>query len=269
LISAGVDAAIVQDIGICRLIRQLSPDFPIHASTQMTITSAAGVEFARELGCNLVVLARECSIKEIAQIAPAAHAAVGGVCAWRVVRGLFRAMPDQRGAGRTLGQSRRMRPGLPHALRIDQRRPIGAAGRPPLFLSPQDLAGLEVLPDLVARRRGFAENRRPAQIARIRGQHHASLSAGAGQKLSRRRDAQTRYKLEMAFSRGLAHGLVRRHQQSTAGPRPIRQEARCFSGEVQRLRAESVFLHLQAPLKPGTALFSTPGSPTRKRKAGG
>src|SRR5438045_3970224 len=68
IISAGVDAAIVQDIGICRLIRQLSPDFPIHASTQMTITSAAGVDFARELGCNLVVLARECSIQEIENI---------------------------------------------------------------------------------------------------------------------------------------------------------------------------------------------------------
>src|SRR6266705_2559290 len=68
MISAGVDAAIVQDVGICRLIRQLSPDFPIHVSTQMTVTSAAGVEFARELGCNLVVLARECSIKEIEKI---------------------------------------------------------------------------------------------------------------------------------------------------------------------------------------------------------
>src|SRR5213594_2571625 len=68
IIAAGVDAAIVQDIGICRLIRQLSPDFPIHASTQMTITSAAGVEFAHELGCNLVVLARECSIQEIEKI---------------------------------------------------------------------------------------------------------------------------------------------------------------------------------------------------------
>src|ERR1700723_3060788 len=68
LIAAGVDAAIVQDVGICRLIRQLSPDFPIHASTQMTITSAAGMEFARELGCNLVVLARECSVKEIEKI---------------------------------------------------------------------------------------------------------------------------------------------------------------------------------------------------------
>src|SRR5262245_31893076 len=68
IIAAGVDAAIVQDIGACRLIRALSPDFPIHASTQMTVTSAAGVEFARELGCNLVVLARECSIAEIEKI---------------------------------------------------------------------------------------------------------------------------------------------------------------------------------------------------------
>src|SRR6059058_2029385 len=68
IITAGVDAAIVQDVGICRLIRRLSPDFPIHASTQMTITSAGGVEFARELGCNLVVLARECSLKEIEKI---------------------------------------------------------------------------------------------------------------------------------------------------------------------------------------------------------
>jgi U32 family peptidase len=65
IIAAGVDAVIVQDIGICRLIRHLSPDFPIHASTQMTITSAVGVEFAKSLGCQLVVLARECSTTNI------------------------------------------------------------------------------------------------------------------------------------------------------------------------------------------------------------
>ena len=68
IIAAGVDAAIVQDIGICRLIRRLSPDFPIHGSTQMSISSVAGVEFARDLGCSLVVLARENSIAEIASI---------------------------------------------------------------------------------------------------------------------------------------------------------------------------------------------------------
>ena len=59
-------------------------------------------------------------------------------------------MPDQRGAGGALGQSRRMRAGLPHALRVD----LPTANRFPLgdrkyLLSPQDLAGLEVLPELV------------------------------------------------------------------------------------------------------------------------
>ena len=68
VIAAGVDAAIVQDVGICNLIRHISPDFPIHGSTQMTVTTAAGVEFAAELGCQLVVLARECSIAEINKI---------------------------------------------------------------------------------------------------------------------------------------------------------------------------------------------------------
>src|SRR5262245_1964710 len=68
IIAAGVDAAIVQDVGICRMIRAHSPDFPIHCSTQMTITSAAGVEFARELGAQLVVLARENSLAEIEKI---------------------------------------------------------------------------------------------------------------------------------------------------------------------------------------------------------
>src|SRR5450432_739909 len=68
IISSGVDAAIVQDVGICRMIRALSPEFPIHCSTQMTVTSAAGVAFARELGAQLVVLARENSLKEIAAI---------------------------------------------------------------------------------------------------------------------------------------------------------------------------------------------------------
>src|SRR5688500_1916557 len=77
IITAGVDSAIVQDVGIARLIRSLSPDFHIHASTQMTITRAAGVEFARELGCNLVVLQRKCSIKEIESIQGLA-ATVGG-----------------------------------------------------------------------------------------------------------------------------------------------------------------------------------------------
>ena len=42
-IDAGVDAVIVQDLGLVKLIREISPDFPIHGSTQMTITSPEAV----------------------------------------------------------------------------------------------------------------------------------------------------------------------------------------------------------------------------------
>src|SRR5206468_3971525 len=66
--SAGVDALIVQDLGLARLIRAISPDIEIHASTQMSITSEEGVELARELGCTRVILARELSLAEIGRI---------------------------------------------------------------------------------------------------------------------------------------------------------------------------------------------------------
>ena len=49
--TAGVDAVIVQDIGLARLICAIAPDLEIHASTQMSITSEEGVALARELGC--------------------------------------------------------------------------------------------------------------------------------------------------------------------------------------------------------------------------
>ena len=47
---AGVDAIIVQDIGVAALARQIAPHLEVHGSTQMSVTNAAGVEFARRLG---------------------------------------------------------------------------------------------------------------------------------------------------------------------------------------------------------------------------
>jgi putative protease len=60
--ASGVDAVIVQDLGLTRLIRAVAPALEIHASTQMSVTSRAGVELARELGCSRVILARELSM---------------------------------------------------------------------------------------------------------------------------------------------------------------------------------------------------------------
>ena len=65
---AGVDAVIVQDVGLCRLAQRLVPELTLHASTQMSITSAAGVAQAASLGCKRVVLARELALRDLERL---------------------------------------------------------------------------------------------------------------------------------------------------------------------------------------------------------
>ncbi len=67
--SAGVDALIVQDPAVARIARAVCPELEVHASTQMTISSAEGAEFARSLGATRVVVPRELSVEEIALLA--------------------------------------------------------------------------------------------------------------------------------------------------------------------------------------------------------
>lgn len=65
---AGVDAVIVQDLGAAACLRKWFPDLELHASTQMTITGAAGARQALALGFSRVVLARELSLSEIRRV---------------------------------------------------------------------------------------------------------------------------------------------------------------------------------------------------------
>jgi len=69
--AAGVDAVIVQDLGLARLIKQMAPSLHVHGSTQMTLTEPRGIEFVRKLGVERVVLARELSIDDIRKITAA------------------------------------------------------------------------------------------------------------------------------------------------------------------------------------------------------
>ena len=65
---AGVDALIVQDLGLARFIRQAAPDMPIHASTQMSLHNLSGVQLLEPFGYTRAVLAREMNAEEIAQV---------------------------------------------------------------------------------------------------------------------------------------------------------------------------------------------------------
>ena len=66
----GCDAVIVQDLGLLSLLHNKLPDFPLHASTQMSVHSPAALDVLKEMGVRRVVLARECSQKQIETSAP-------------------------------------------------------------------------------------------------------------------------------------------------------------------------------------------------------
>jgi putative protease len=299
IIAAGVDAAIIQDVGICRLIRRLSPDFPIHVSTQMTVTSVAGVEFCRELGCNLVVLARECSLKEIEKIL--AGAAVqsdakdpalvfksastslplevfvhGALCVAYSGQCLTSEALGGRSANRgECAQACRM----PYELISDGKEvPLGNRK---YLLSPQDLAGLEVLPDLV--RLGVAslkiEGRlkSPEYVANITRIYRDALDGlSDGQPIESCTSSansvsaigRSRYEMEMAFSRGLYTGWFRgiNNQQLVHGC--FGKKRGVFLGEVLEVRRDAALVRLESDLRPGDGVVFDGGKPEDKEEGG-
>ena len=205
---------------------------------------------------------------------PGRRAAAGGVCAWRPLRRLFRPMFDKRGAGRALRQSRRMRPGLPHALRFDLRRRARPARRPPLFVKPAGPGRAGSPAGLGPRRRGLAENRRPAQIPRICGQHHAGLPAAldkirAEPAPPRPWPGESRYDLEMAFSRGLHTGWFGGVNNQRLVHARFGKKRGVYLGTVQRVEGRKFSPISKPRSRPATELYLTPAGPTKRRRAGG
>ncbi len=285
IIAAGVDAAIVQDVGACRLIRSLSPDFPIHCSTQMTITSGAGVAFARELGAQLVVLARENSLADIAQI-QTAQAAAGAPLPLEVfVHGaLCVAYSGQCLTSEALGGRSANRGECAQACRLPYE--LIADGQPvPLgdrryLLSPQDLSGLDVLPDLVRAGIGSLkiEGRLKsaeyvASITRVYRQAldtvMAQLGASAPDPAAPAFQPQAaRYELEMSFSRGLSTGWFHGNDHQTLAHARFGTKRGVFLGEVLHVGHASVTLRPAAPVKPGDGIVFDDGKPDEREEGG-
>ncbi len=146
---SGVDAVLVQDIGAARLLREICPDLPIHASTQMTMTCAESIEVARELGVQRVVLARELSIAEMAKIAshtdmPLEAFVHGALCV---------AYSGQCLTSESLGGRSANRGQCAQACRLNYELIVDDQSRDmsdvQYLLSPQDLAGYELVPKLI------------------------------------------------------------------------------------------------------------------------
>jgi U32 family peptidase len=135
------------------------------------------------------------------------------------------------------------------------------------LLSPQDLAGLEVLPDLaragVASLKIEGRLKSPEYVANITRVYRQALDSTFAPP-----NAQTRYKLEMAFSRGLYTGWLGGINNQLLVHARFGKKRGVFLGEVQGLGAESVFLNLQAPLKPGDGIVFDAGQPDQEEEGG-
>ncbi len=148
---AGVDAVIVQDLGVARLVRAIAPTLHLHASTQMTCTDAGSVELAAELGAARVILARELSLAEITAIraqSPDVELEVfvhGALCIAYSGQCLTSEALGGRSANRgACAQACR----LPYDLVVDGvLRDLGDRAH---LLSPEDLEASAIVPELVA-----------------------------------------------------------------------------------------------------------------------
>lgn len=139
----GLDAVIVQDIGLFRFIRKHFPDLPIHASTQMTLTGVDGVKFLEKEGAQRIVTSRELSMAEVKKIADETELEIesfvhGALCYCYSGQCLFSSFIGGRSGNR--GQ-------CAQPCRLLYRTP--EAKRPQYLLSLKDICTLELIPEMI------------------------------------------------------------------------------------------------------------------------
>jgi putative protease len=209
--AAGVDAVLVQDVGAARRIRATWPGLALHASTQMTLTSAETIALAEELGMDRVVVARELSLEEILAVRrltpmPLEVFVHGALCVAYSGQCLTSESLGGRSANRgQCAQACR----LPYDLVCDG-RDIDL-GVQKYLLSPQDLAAYALTPELIAA--GVAsfkiEGRlkTPEYVANITNHYRRAIdTAVAGHPVAfTPREVE---EMELSFSRGFSPGWL-------------------------------------------------------------
>lgn len=281
IISSGVDAAIVQDVGICQLIRKLSPDFPIHASTQMSVTSEAGVHFAEELGASVVVLARECSLKEVGAIKdknlqagldmPIEIFVHGALCVAYSGQCLTSESLGGRSANRgECAQACR----LPYELYSDGEKLD--LGNQRYLLSPQDLAGLDAMDGIidagVASLKIEGRLKSPEYVAAVTNTYRKALDAAwhrrHGGGPTDGEEAAGKYALEMTFSRGLSTGWLEGIDNQKLVHARFGKKRGLRIGEVDRLERDGVWVQTDVSLKAGDGVVFDRGRPDDHEEGG-
>ena len=205
IISLEPDAFIIQDIGLARLIRAICPNQEIHASTQMTLASAEGVNLVKSIGFNRAVLARELSVKEIAAIKAATDLELevfihGALCVSYSGQCLTSENFGGRSANRgQCAQSCR----LPYRIFVDGKEYRDTDAQ--YLFSTRDLCALPKLPELEE----IGVNSLKVE-GRLKSPEYVAAVSRAYRKALNRipLDAKDMEPLEVLFSRGLTTGWL-------------------------------------------------------------
>jgi putative protease len=271
---AGVDALIVQDIGLVRLAAEITPDLPIHASTQMTITSPEGAAFAHDLGVQRAVLARELSLREIEKFrAESSSSALplevfvhGALCVAYSGQCLTSESLGQRSANRgECAQACRM----PYELIVDG--VLRDLGDRRYLLSPQDLAAVDEIPALIEggvisfKIEGRLKS--PEYVAAVCQVYRKAIDAALAAREFQASPAD-RYQLEMTFSRGLYSGWMHgvNHQELVSAR--FGKKRGPLAGRIARVGRDFVEFAPAVPLKPGDGLVFDTGGDTNAEQGG-
>lgn len=270
-IEAGVDALIVQDMGLMHMIREMSPDFPIHGSTQMTVTSAEAVEFLAPYDIEVVVLGRENNLKQIKSISNKTETPLevfvhGALCVSYSGQCLTSEMWGGRSANRgECAQACR----LPYDLMVDgERKEMGNIA---YVLSPKDLAAIDLVPELIeAGVSSFKIEGRlksPEYVANVVSKYRKAIDeymAGSDYRPS----VEDIRELEQSFSRGFTHGFLEgtNHKKLLDGTFPKKRGV--YLGTVKKVLKDAVLCDIEAPLKRGDGIVFDAGRPEEKEEGG-
>jgi U32 family peptidase len=270
---AGVDALIVQDVGLVRLAREIVPELPIHASTQMTVTSPEGAAFASELGVERVVLARELSLRELEKFRATEPDAMplevfvhGALCVAYSGQCLTSESLGQRSANRgECAQACRM----PYELIVDG--VLRDLGDKRYLLSPQDLAAVEQIPDLLTRGvMSFKIEGRlkaPEYVAAVCQVYRRALDAALANR-EHTVQPDERYRLEMTFSRGLFTGWMHGVDHQQLVPARSGKKRGPFVGRIEKVGTDFVEVRSKVPLKAGDGVVFDTGGDTNAEQGG-
>jgi U32 family peptidase len=251
---AGVDALLIQDLGVARLIREICPEMTLHASTQMTITSAECLEVARELGIQRVVLARELSIPEIRRIHSQTDMELevfvhGALCVAYSGQCLTSEALGGRSANRgQCAQACR----LPYELVSDDQ--LIDLGDQKYLLSPQDLAAFSLTAELIeAGVSSFKIEGRlktPEYVANITRHYREAIDAAvAGRPLDfSRRQIQ---RMEQSFSRGFSPGWLKGCDHKMLVPALSSSKRGVLLGTVTAVHHDRVSVELEYSVAAG------------------